>query len=59
MWIFFSLTIMFNISISIFEEVLTKEIYRAAKEAQKEEEAQETANNRFSLAIPISYKRIY
>lgn len=59
MWIFFSLTIMFNISISIFEEVLTKEIYRAAKEAQKKEEAQETANNRFSLAIPISYNRIY
>ena len=59
LWIFFSLTIMFNISISIFEEVLTKEIYKTAREAQERDHAEEAARDQFTLALPLSYRKVY
>lgn len=58
LWIFFSLTIMFNISISIFEEVLTKEIYKTAKKAHERDHA-EDARDQFTLALPFSYRKVY
>jgi hypothetical protein len=41
-WVFFSLTIMFNISISIFEEVLQREITGTDQERQRKHRSQET-----------------
>lgn len=59
LWIFFSLTIMFNISISIFEEVLTKEIYKTAKKAEENIHAEETARDQFTITLPFSYRKVY
>ncbi|OHS95086.1 hypothetical protein TRFO_38701 [Tritrichomonas foetus] len=57
LWIFFSLTIMFNISISIFEEVLTDEIYLATSNAQKKDHEHEI--NQFNYILPLSYRRVF
>jgi len=56
-WVFFSLTIMFNISISIFEESLTREIYNVANKDDKNKQAGKI--EAFSLSLPKSYRTIF
>ncbi|OHT02718.1 hypothetical protein TRFO_30077 [Tritrichomonas foetus] len=58
LWIFFSLTIMFNISISIFEEVLTKEINMKEKEKLKKAKENKYHNDQFTFVLPLQYKRV-
>lgn len=58
-WIFFSLTIMFNISISIFEDVLTDEINGREKDKLKKKLDEDLPNDQFTFALPICYKRFY
>lgn len=57
MWVFFSLTIMFNISISIFEEVLTSEIRTMSKENEDDERDENIGQ--FQFVLPIDYRKIF
>ena len=54
-WIFFSLTIMFNVSISIFEEVLSFEINRAKKLKEKKRNKKIHKSDQIEFTLPISY----
>ena len=53
-WIFFSLTIMFNISISIFEEALIVDL---DKKPEDEEELDRPFGS-FTLPVPLKYCRL-
>ena len=55
-WAFFSLTIMFNIAVSIFEEAIHKEIMASVQQdrAQRGEESV-----RPTLVLPIDYKNLF
>ena len=55
-WVFFSLTIMFNISISIFEESLTREIYKQSDKGHSDEPAPIEA---LTMNLPRSYRTIF
>lgn len=55
-WVFFSLTIMFNIAISIFEESLTREIYtKSNEEPEQELPKYET----LTMSLPVSYRNVF
>ncbi|EAY13458.1 hypothetical protein TVAG_206260 [Trichomonas vaginalis G3] len=51
-WAFFSLTIMFNISISIFEESLTREIFTGSNEHAQQIET-------LTMNLPRSYRTVF
>lgn len=53
-WAFFSLTIMFNISIAIFEEALLKQIYEASVEKKNndDDEIEQAAADQIPLTMP-------
>jgi hypothetical protein len=55
-WVFFSLTIVFNISIAIFEEALAFELERIEKKKHKAEE-EERRNESYRWAFPLTYER--
>lgn len=59
-WVFFSLTIMFNISISIFQEALVREIVALSEAKQRKNEAMDIGRiDQFSFALPLEYKRVF
>ena len=55
-WVFFSLTVMFNISISIFEESLTVEIYKNSDADNSDEPAPIEA---ITMSLPKSYRTVF
>lgn len=57
-WIFFSLTIMFNISISIFQEVLLSEITHHDKE-QSKIRRRNVPNDQYTFILPVNMKRSF
>ena len=59
-WVFFSLTIMFNISISIFQDSLVREIIALSQaKARKQEPLDIGRIDQFSFALPLEYKRVF
>lgn len=56
-WIFFSLTIMFNISISIFQEVLLSEMTHHDKEKLKIKRGRDVINDQYTFILPLNMKR--
>lgn len=57
-WIFFSLTVMFNISISIFEQALKKEIFKAVDITDVEVNQFQTLDS-LTFALPITYSNVF
>ena len=57
-WIFFSLTVMFNISISIFEEALKTEIYKAIV-VKSDDVEEKNPLDQLAFALPVNYSKIF
>lgn len=59
-WVIFSLTIMFNISISIFEIFLTIENEKYRKSIEKQNETTEaTPLSAYAMVLPLNYRQNY
>lgn len=55
-WVFFSLTVIFNISISIFEEAIHTEIMKSVQSERAKRGEAEIASN---MLLPVDYKGIF